>query len=381
LEERAAPHAKNQAVIRHARTAMLKTLDRYVIRQFLGTYFFILVLIMLIAVVFDASEKTEDFAKATASFSEIAIDYYLNFVLYYSNLFSGLLIFIAVLLFTSRLAHRTEVIALLSGGVSFRRFLWPYFVAATLLMLLSIFMNHKVLPIANKARVEFEQEHIWTSFRVHGKDIHREIAPGCIAYLSSYNADRHTGYRFSLERWTPSGELEWKLLSDRAVFDTVTGHWSIMDYSVRQITGTTEKLTHGAQLDTLLPLEPTDLEQRTSIAQAMTNRELNAYIKAEEARGGDQGAFYHLEKHQRTSYPFSVYVFTLIGVCIASRKVRGGTGLHLFVGVIICLLFVFATRIATVGATNSGLDPLLATWLPNFVFGLVGLGIYWQAPK
>ena len=180
---------------------MLKTLDRYIIRQFLGTFFFILVLIMAIAVVFDISEKTEDFAKMSASLGEIVVRYYFNFVIYYANFFSGLLIFLAVILFTGRLAHRTEVIAALSSGVSFPRLLRPYFLAATLLAGIALVTNHFILPYANKERLAFEEEHIRVAFQVRDKNIHREIAPGCIAYFESFNAQKKTGYRFSLEQW------------------------------------------------------------------------------------------------------------------------------------------------------------------------------------
>jgi len=370
---------------------MLKTFDRYIIKQFLGTFILILVLIMAIAVVFDASEKTEDFAKMTATWKEIVFDYYVNFILYYSNLFSGLLIFIAVLLFTSKLAGRTEVIATLSSGVSFPRFLRPYFIAATLLAILSLFMNHQVLPRANKTRLAFEKAHVWSTFTIGQHHLLREIAPGTIAYFESYDAPDRTGYRFSLERWE-NGALRSKMICDRVTYDTAAGKWTLHDWQERTISAPpgpgalaradlTERIRRGQERDTIIPLRPEDLGQRQEIAAAMGRSELETYIRDEKARGGGRVAYYEVEMHQRTSYPFATYIFTLIGVGIASRKVRGGTGVHLALGVLLILLYVFAMKLATVAATNASFPPLIAVWIPNTIFGLVGIWIYWKAPK
>ncbi|MCB0791346.1 MAG: LptF/LptG family permease [Flavobacteriales bacterium] len=359
---------------------MLRTLDRYIIRQFLGTFLFILLLIMAVAVVFDISEKTADFAKMNASLREIVVDYYLNFVIFYSNLFSGLLIFIAVLLFTSRLAQRTEVIAVLSSGVSFPRLMWPYFVSATILTITALLVDHYVLPSANRTRLAFEEAYIRAPFQVKGKNIHREIAPGVIAYFESFNAQRKTGYRFSLEHWE-KGELRSKLMSDRAQYDSVSGKWHVHDFFIRTMGPGGERTFSGPLIDTTLALTPSDVGQRNENAMSMTGAELDRFIAEERARGSDTMAYYLLEKYGRTAYPFATYVFTLIGVSIAGRKVRGGTGVHLALGVLLVLLYIFAMKLTTVGATNAGLDPLIAVWLPNILFGAVGIWIYRLAPK
>ncbi|MBL7983012.1 MAG: LptF/LptG family permease [Flavobacteriales bacterium] len=359
---------------------MFRTLDRYIIRQFLGTFAFLLVIIMMIAVVFDISEKTEDFAKMKATTGEIVWDYYLNFIIYYSNLFSGLFIFLAVLLFTSRLAHRTEIVAMLSSGVSFPRIMWPYFLAATMLTGFSLVVNHKLLPAANKVRLAFEETHIRATFFVAARNIHREIAPGCIAYFESFDAQHRMGQRFSLEQWE-NGALTAKLTSDRASYDTLTDRWTIHDYVLRTMHGTDEHVTHGRSLDTLINLKPSDMGQRWETSMSMGWQELNDYIDAKQAQGDSAVGPYLIEKHQRTAYPFATYVFTLIGVSIASRKVRGGTGLHLALGVFLILLYIFAMRLATVAATNAGLNPFIAVWMPNILFALVGVYIYRNAPK
>ena len=359
---------------------MFRTLDRYIIRQFLGTFFFILVIIMAIAVVFDFSEKTDDFAKMKAGAWEVISEYYLNFVIYYSNLFSGLLIFLAVLLFTSRLAHRTEVVAMLSSGVSFPRIMWPYFLAATFLTGLSLVTNHIVLPRANTVRLAFEEEHIRNTFRVDATHIHREIAPGVIAYFESFSAEHGTGQRFSLEHWEED-RLVKKLTSDRARYDTITGRWHVHDVVIRIIHDEHETIQRAAELDTLIPLRPSDVGQRWETSMAMSWSDLNDYITTKQAQGDANLMPYRIEKHQRTSYPFATYVFTIIGVSIASRKTRGGTGAHLAVGVLLALLYIFAMKLTTVASTNAGLDPFIAVWLPNLLFGAVGILIYRNAPK
>lgn len=359
---------------------MLKTLDRYIIRQFLGTFFFILVVIMLIAVVFDLSEKTREFATMKASAREIVFDFYVNFIIYYSNLFSGLLIFIAVLLFTSRLAHRTEIIAMLSSGVSFPRIMWPYFLAATLLTGLSLFVNHQILPAANKVRLAFEEEHIRATYFVDAKHLHREITPGTISYFESWKAKEQMGFRFSLEHWD-NGILTKKLNADRAEYDSLSGAWRVSDYVIRTMDGMTGSIQRGYLLDTIIDLKPSDMGQRWETSMAMSSKELDAYITSKIAQGDDDLTPYLVEKYQRTSYPFATYVFTLIGVSIASRKVRGGTGLHLALGVFLSLLYIFAMKLTTVAASNAGLAPALAVWLPNVLFAIVGVLLYRQAPK
>lgn len=359
---------------------MIGILDRYILRKFMGTYFLMLGIIMLVAVVFDASEKTQDFAVMTAGWREIIVDYYLNFIVYYGNLFSGLFIFLTVLLFTSRLAHRSEIIAMLSSGVSFPRLMRPYFIGASILCALSLVVNHLVLPAANEVRLAFEEVHIRAAFFVDDRNLHREISPGVIASCERYGAKEHTLYRFGLEHWSEGAMLS-RTDAERAVFDSLSGRWRLFEYRTRIIADEREELLRGPAMDTVLPMKPSDFGQRWETAMAMTTPELDDYIAAKRAQGDGKVASYLIEKHQRTSYPFASYVFTLIGVGVASRKVRGGTGLHLALGVLLVLIYVFAMKITTVGATNAGLDPFLAVWAPNVLFALIGLWIYRRAPK
>lgn len=360
---------------------MLRIFDRYIIRQFLGTFFFILILIMSIAIVFDISEKTKDFAKMTAGFWEIVWQYYFNFVIYYANLFSGLLIFLAVLIFTSKLAHRSEVIATLSGGVSFIRFLWPFFVSASILAGIAYFTNHYVLPHANKERLEFEEKHIRATFFVEGRDLHRQIEEGTIAYCHEFRWGNSTAYTFALEKWNDQGELLSKLRCDRAEYDSLSGKWKLYNGVIRDIGDTQDKLTHFITLDTVIALVPQDLGRRSNSYTAMATPELIDFIEKEKLRGTENVVFAEIERYQRTSMPFATYVFTLIGVSIASRKLRGGTGAHLAAGVVLILIYIFSIKITTVAATNAGMNPMWAVWIPNLIFGVIGLYIYKRAPK
>lgn len=337
---------------------------------------------MSIAMVFDVSEKIDDFLKNEAPLNEILFSYYVNFVIYYGNLFSALLIFITVIFFTSKLANRTEFIAILSSGVSFKRILVPYFIASTLLVAASLYLNHQLIPIANQQRLEFEDKYTGSQYTPDRMNIHREIAPGTIAYFQVYSPHTASGYKFSIEQWN-EGRLKYKMISERAEFDSTSGRWIVHNYYERFLNydGHIEQLNSGQRLDTLLDLTPENLRYKAEYASALPNKELKAFIESEKQRGSDAVTFYEIELYQRTSYPFATYVLTLIAVSVSSRKIRGGLGLNLVFGFIVVFIYIFSMRMTTVAATNAGLDPLIAVWIPNFIFGVLGAFIYRFAPK
>lgn len=359
----------------------MKILDRYIISRFLGTFFFMLVMIMSIAVVFDVSERLEDFVESRAPFKEVVFDYYLNFVFYYGNTFSYLLIFLSVLLFTGRLAQRSEIIAMFAGGMSFRRLLYPYFVASTILVAISMYFTHYQLPIANATRLEFENRYLRKQFKIDDKNLNRQIADNTIAYFNSFSHASNVGYQFSLEKWNDEGKLEFKMTGSRAAYDTSNGKWRISNFVVREFGEEGEKLRQGLELDTLLSMKPSDFGVRLNIASAMSAKELNEYIEAEKMKGSGQTVYFEIEKHQRTSYPIATYVLTVIAVSMAGRKTRGGIGVHMASGVLIAVIYIFAMKVTTVASTNAGLDPLLAVWLPNILFAGVAVYLYTKAQK
>jgi lipopolysaccharide export system permease protein len=358
----------------------MKKLDLYIIKKFLGTFFFMLAVIMSIAIVFDISEKLEKLVKNQAPLSAILFEYYLNFVLYYGNLFSSLLIFLSVLLFTSQMAQRSEIIAILSSGVSFKRLLFPYFVGASVLVGLSLFFTHYQLPIANQTRLNFENQYLNRTYKIVDKNLHRQIDPETIAYFRTFNAENNFGSKFSMERWE-NGKLTFKLLAERASYDSANGSWHIENYYKRTITEFDDILSRGTKMDTIIPMKPTDFGQRLNIASTMSTKALEDFIEEERKKGSDKTVHFEIEKHQRTSYPFATYVLTIIGVSIASRRSRGGIGAHLAIGVLIAVSYIFAMKVTTVAATNAGLNPLLAVWIPNIFYLLIGVYLYTKAQK
>ncbi|MDZ7848557.1 MAG: LptF/LptG family permease [Owenweeksia sp.] len=360
---------------------MLRTIDRYIIKKFLGTFFLTITLILAIAIVFDISEKIEDFLTRGASFSEIVFDYYFNFIVFYGNLFNSMIVFIAVIFFTSRMTANTEVVAILTGGVSFRRMMWPYFVAATLLAGISYVLGHYVIPISNVERISFQNSYINHHGPDRFKNIHRQIKPDHIIYFENYNGDRNSGYHFSYEVFEDE-VMRSKLKADFIRLDTNTGKWVLDNYSIRilQPDGT-EKIRSGRQMDTLLDFKPKEIVPKLYTVEMMKTPELNDFIKKEKLRGSENINFYLIEKYRRTSWPIATYVLTLIGVSISSKKTRGGLGLNIAIGLIICVTYIFFMQISTTFATIGNFSPLLAVWFPNIIFSVVAIYLYYIAPK
>ena len=359
---------------------MLKKLDRYIIFRFLGTFLFIIALLMTISVVFDFSEKIDDFMKSKPTAKQVIVDYYINFVLYYGNLFSPLIIFIALIFFTSRMAQRTEIVAILAGGVSFNRLLRPFFIAATILVTITLVLNHFIIPEANKVRVAFEEEYYKKRNVNRDNDIHMEVEPGTVVYFYNVRIEHGSGTRFSMEKWD-EGELTFKLFSSRAEQDDVSGVWTVHDYSIRTFNDGVESVRTGNKLDTLLGFDIAELGKSIQYVSSMNYFELEEFLETERNTGTDKMPFYLIEKHQRTSYPIATYVLTLIGVSVSSRKARGGIGVQIALGFLVVLLYIFAMKITTVSATNAGLNPFIATWIPNILFGIVAVILYKRAPK
>lgn len=359
----------------------MKKLDWYIIRKFLTSFFFMIGVFCVIAVVFDLSENVDDFVVNSAPFSEIIIDYYLNFCLHFGSMLSAFIVFLTIILVTSNLAQKSEFIAMLSGGVSFNRLLRPYFIASTFLVILSLVIAHIILPEANKTKVDFTFKYIHTKFYISDQNMYREITPGSVAYFRTITAERKVGYKFALETWE-DGELKQKIMAAKARYDDENNRWIINAAQIRKFhPDGSQTLVHVDEIDTVLTMQLSDFGQRAEIVSTLNYDELTEYIASERARGSGNVAFIEIEKYSRTSNAFAIYVLTLIGVSIASRKVRGGTGLHLFFAVIIGVTYIFALKMTTVAATNVGMPANLAVWMPNILFGIIGVFIYVKAPK
>ncbi len=359
---------------------MLKKLDTYIIRKFLGTFVYAISLIILIVVVFDLSEKIDNFIENQAPLRDIVLVYYVNFIPYFINLFSPLFTFITVVFFTSRMAFNSEIIAILSSGISFRRLLVPYLISAILLSLGTIYLSNVVIPTANQKRLAFESQYVRKPEAFRGRNIHMQVRPGLFVYLESFNERTQTGYRFSLEQ-IENGRLESKLMASQAKYNDGEGTWTISNYNVRAIDGLEERLSFGRELDTLLPFSPYDFIQNLKDMETMNYRELNRFIANERLKGSEAVSFYEVEKHRRMAFPFATLVLTFIGVALSSQKVRGGVGLHLGAGITISFAFILFMQVTTTFATKGNLHPMLSVWIPNILFGILGAYLIKIAPK
>ncbi|MCX6312257.1 MAG: LptF/LptG family permease [Bacteroidetes bacterium] len=360
--------------------SLLTTLDKYILKKFLGTFFLSILLIVLVVIVFDISEKIEDFLKPDITIHEIIFDYYINFIPYFVNLFSPLFTFIAVIFFTSRMAARTEIVAILCSGVSFNRLLRPYLIGATIIAFTSLFLNMHVIPKANKARLGFMLKYIDNHFIYSGRDIHRQVAPGVFVYMESYNNEANIGTKFTIEKLN-GRTLLYKLSAREIRWDSIKSRWSIIDYSKRYINGKKEILVKGAKIDTTLNLNPKDFSRAENRMESMTSSELNSFIENEKMKGSNDVPLYEIEKNKRIAFPFATFILTLIGVSVSSRKTRGGMGRHLGVGLALSFIFIFFMQWFTSYAASGVLPAYIAVWIPNAVFAVIAILMLRKAPK
>jgi lipopolysaccharide export system permease protein len=358
----------------------MRTLDLYIIRKFLGTFFFTLILLIFIVVIFDISEKIDDFLHSNAPVSAIIIDYYFNFIPYFINLFSYLLTFIAVIFFTSRMAGNSEIIAILASGVSFRRFLVPYFVSAIILGLISFLLANFIIPYTNQGMFAFEKKYIKDPKEFNDMNIHRQISPGTFIYLENFNVRTRNGWKFTIEKFK-NRELIYKLKAEHIDWDSVRQHWIISGYYERSLNGLTESIHKGTKLDTVLPLVPADFTEDIEEVKIMNYFMLNQHIKKKELRGDPDVMKFKVKGYSRISDPFATLILTMIAVAVSSRKVRGGIGYHLGFGLALTFLYILFMQISTVFATFGNLHPLIAVWIPNTIFGIIALILIRLAPK
>ena len=362
-------------------TFKIKILDRYIIRKFLGTFFFAMLLIIVITIVFDISEKIDDFIEKKAPLNAIVFDYFLNFIPYFVSLFSSLFIFISVIFFTSKMASQSEIIAILSSGVSFRRFLYPFFLGACILAVFSFVINDVIMPPANKRRLEFEDKYIKNPVVYLERNVHKQVEPGLFVYLESFSNTAETAYQFSLERY--DGDiLVSKLISDNAVWNKEKEKWTIRNYHIRNIDSPgVERHSLGASMDTTINLHPSEFKRRANFIETMNISELQEFINNLKMQGDDNINTFLIELYKRIAFPFSTFILTLIGASLSTRKVRGGIGIHLAIGIAISFLYILFMQFSVEFATKGNLHPIVAAWIPNIIFGAVGVFLYRLAPK
>lgn len=359
----------------------LKILDFYVIRKFLGSFFLSIALILSIVVIFDLSEKIDDFIESGAGLKEILFDYYLNFIPYFAVLFSSLFAFIAVIYFTSRMAYNTEIIAILSSGMSFRRLLLPYLISATLIAGLSFYLSDRVIPGANKIKLDFEEKFVRKrTIRFKTKNFHRQIEPGIYVYLQNYSNVSKVGYNFTIEKFE-EGELVSKMFADQIRWDTAVNKWQARRYYIRTIDGLTEEIVEGREIDTTLAIHPDDFKMRLNIVETMSLKELDEFIRKQLMQGETNVTVYQIERQNRIAFPFSIFILTLIGVAVSSKKMRGGIGMQIALGVVISFTYILFTQFSKQFAIGGLLPVMLAVWLPNLFFTFVALLLFRLAPR
>ncbi len=359
----------------------LKLLDLYIIRKFLSTFLLAIVLILSIVVIFDLSEKIDDFIENGANMHEIVVDYYLNFLPYFGVLFSSLFTFISVIYFTSRMAYNTEIIAILNAGMSLRRLLLPYMISASLIAGVSFYLSDQVIPGANKIKLDFEEKFIHKRpVRFKTKNFHRQVEPGIFIYLQNYSNVSRVGYNFSIEKFE-DGQLVSKMFADQIRWDTAINKWQARRYYIRTIDGLHETLEEGKSIDTTLAIHPDDFKMRLNIVETMSLKELDAFIKKQLMQGETNVVAYQVERHNRLAFPFSTYILTLIGVAVSSRKMRGGIGLQIAIGVVISFSYILFTQFSKQFAIGGMLTPVAAVWLPNVFFVLIAIYLFRLAPR
>jgi lipopolysaccharide export system permease protein len=372
---------------------MLKRLDVYILKKFLYTFFFSITLILMIFIVFDVKDKLAHFTNNRIPLREIVFDYYLMFIPYYGNYFSPLFVFISVIFFTSRMAQNTEFIAILSSGASFRRIMRPYIVGAAFLAFASLVLNHFIVPKAFKIKIGFEDKWINKNYNSDARNMHRKIGPNLILYLESYDNKLNTGYRISLEKVVDNKQTYF-LSADKMTWDSTGKEWVLTGVRERKIisqdrldTIRNQKPIYKQSFTSLpekrvhLEFAPIDMWRDESKIETKTFFELNDYIYREKLKGSNRVVLYEVERQRRSSFPFATFILTIIGVSVSSRKVRGGVGLQIALGLFLSCIYIMLMYIFTTITTTGFATPFLGVWTPNIIFSFVALIFYRRAQK
>ena len=360
----------------------MKLLDKYILKKFLTTFMFVVGILVAIVLILTFSERNESFIKNDVATFQI-IKYFLFYAPYIANLITPITVFIAAVFVTSQMASHTEVVAILAGGVSYPRFLRPFLIGATIIAVVSFVFTGWIIPEANKYRVQFENVYFADKpFSYSEEDVHFKVTPTSYVYLKTYNSYRNSGNYFTLEE-IKDKEIEYKLSARQIIWDSTATAWTLKEWNLRRFDDLNEKYVYENNKDTLIRLNmsPKDFSSQQGLQETLTIPELYSYIDDLKQKGADNIPIYHIEKLIRYMSPFTAIILTFIGVILSSRKTRGGVGFQIALGFLLAfiyiLLFIATKSIAEAGSMNS----LLAVWLPNIIFALLGLSIYRFVPK
>lgn len=353
----------------------VKTLDGYIIKKFLGTYVFAIVLILAIIVMFDINEKLDSFMKAPVKAT--IFEYYLNYIPYMANQFSPLFTFIAVIFFTSKMAENSEIIAILSSGVSFRRLLLPYMASALVIASFTFVLDSYVIPPANVKRINYQNKYVKNKAIDYGVNIQLQVTPGEIAYMSRFENSSKTAYNFSLETFKDK-KLVSRMVATTAVYDTLY-RWSMKNYMIRNFRGMREEIKKGATLDTIIPIEPRDFLIAENDHEKMTSPELKAYIDRQKMRGVANIKNFEIEYERRFAMTGAAFILTLIGMSLSSRKVKSGMGINIGIGLVLSFSYILFSTVTSTFAVSGYTSPFVAMWIPNVVYLIIGIVLYNRA--
>lgn len=358
-------------------------LDWYIIRKFIGTYIFSIVLIISIALVFDFNENLSKFTKYHAPWRAIVFDYYANFIPYYSNLFSPLFVFIAVIFFTSKLAGNSEIIAMLSSGVSFRRLMRPYMISCVLIASVTFYLNSFVIPHGTVIRQNFESLYRNSKKNTSAENVQLQVGKGTVAYIQHYDDRYKRGYGFSLDKFEGK-KLVSHMTAMEIQYDTIADakyHWKATNWKTRTLVGLRERIVTGDVKDTVILMEPTDLVYSKGQQETFTSPELLDYISKQTSRGSGNVVQYEVEFHKRLAMSFSSFILTIIGLSLSARKRKGGMGLYLGIGLGLSFGYIMLQTVSSTFAINAGTPPVLAAWIPNLIFAFIAYFCYRHAPR
>ncbi len=358
-------------------------LDWYIIRKFIGTYIFSIVLIISIALVFDFNENLSKFTKYHAPWRAIVFDYYANFIPYYSNLFSPLFVFIAVIFFTSKLAGSSEIIAMLSSGVSFRRLMRPYMISCVLIASVTFYLNSFVIPHGTVIRQNFESLYRNSKKNTSAENVQLQVGKGTVAYIQHYDDRYKRGYGFSLDKFEGK-KLVSHMTAMEIQYDTIADakyHWKATNWKTRTLVGLRERIVTGDVKDTVILMEPTDLVYSKGQQETFTSPELLDYISKQTSRGSGNVVQYEVEFHKRIAMSFSSFILTIIGLSLSARKRKGGMGLYLGIGLGLSFGYIMLQTVSSTFAINAGTPPVLAAWIPNLIFAFIAYFCYRHAPR
>ena len=356
-------------------------LDKYIIRKFIGTYLSALLVIIGIVIIFDISEKIDNFVQNQAPLDEIIFMYYANFIPYFINMFSPLFVFITVIFFTSKLAANSEIIAILSGGISFNRLLYPYILSAVFITIFSLLLNLFIIPPANKGRLAFENKYVKKQYVNTDRNIHYQINPGEFLYMESFSNFSKSGTKFTLEKMEGHKMIS-KLSAENAVWDSTSRSWQLYDFYHRKFDDRgVQTIIQGAQMDTVINLTYEDLSTRTNVVETLSYLNLNEMIAIQRLRGDKMVKYALIEKHTRFALPFAAIILTIMGVSLSSRKRRGGIGMNIGIGIALSFSYILFLRFSQMFVHSGVLPPFVALWVPNILYGAIAYLLYRIAPK